>query len=78
MPSGRNVTYLGTYGSWYKVSYGRQTGYVSAQYVKVSTSTTTTTAKTYVTTVNLNLRKSASSTGTILLTIPSGRSVTYL
>jgi len=78
IPSGRNVTYLGTYGSWYKVSYGGQTGYVSAQYVKVSTSTTTTTAKTYVTTVNLNLRKSASSTGTILLTIPSGRSVTYL
>ncbi|WP_156028835.1 N-acetylmuramoyl-L-alanine amidase, partial [Exiguobacterium alkaliphilum] len=51
---------------------------VSARYVKVSASTATTTAKTYVTTVNLNLRKSASSTGTILLTIPSGRSVTYL
>ncbi|MCT4784155.1 MULTISPECIES: N-acetylmuramoyl-L-alanine amidase [Exiguobacterium] len=77
IPSGRNVTYLGTYGSWYKVSYGRQTGYISSQYVKVST-TSTTTAKTYVTTVNLNLRKSASTTGTILLTIPSGRNVTYL
>ncbi len=76
IPSGRNVTYLGTYGAWYKVSYGGQTGYVSSQYLKATTTTTAT--KTYSTTVNLNLRRSASSTGTILLTIPAGRTVTYL
>nr|WP_251129056.1 MULTISPECIES: N-acetylmuramoyl-L-alanine amidase [unclassified Exiguobacterium] len=79
IPSGKTVTYLGTYGSWFKVSYGGKTGYVSSQYVKVSTSSTTTTStKTYTTTVNLNLRQSASTSATVLLTIPSGKRVTYL
>jgi len=80
IPSGKAVTYLGTYGSWYKVSYGGKTGYVSSQYIKVSTTSTTTTSptKTYMTTANLNLRKSASTSATVLVTIPSGKAVTYL
>nr|WP_251128382.1 N-acetylmuramoyl-L-alanine amidase [Exiguobacterium sp. s6] len=80
IPSGKAVTYLGTYGSWYKVSYGGKTGYVSSQYVKVSTTSTTTTSstKTYTTTVNLNLRQSASTSATVLVTIPSGKAVTHL
>ncbi|TCI66843.1 cell wall hydrolase [Exiguobacterium sp. SH0S7] len=78
IPTGKRVTYVSTYGSWYKVTYGGQTGYVSSQYLKASSpSTTTSSTKAYTTTVNLNLRKSASTTGTVLLTIPSGRKVTY-
>ncbi|MBE5777748.1 MAG: hypothetical protein E7331_00255 [Clostridiales bacterium] len=36
LPKGEEVTILGTRGSWYKVNYGRFTGYVMKQYVKVS------------------------------------------
>lgn len=79
IPTGKRVNYVSTHGSWYKVTYGGKTGYVSSQYVKIAnTSTTTNSTKAYTTTVNLNLRKSASTTGTVLLTIPSGRTVTYL
>ncbi|MBR3217326.1 MAG: SH3 domain-containing protein [Exiguobacterium sp.] len=34
IPSGSSVTYISTYGSWYKVSYGGKTGYVASQYVR--------------------------------------------
>ncbi len=80
IPNGKAVTYLGTYGSWYKISYGGRTGYVSSKYVKTSTTPTTTTSstRTYATTVNLNLRRSASTSATVLVTIPRGKAVTYL
>ena len=77
IPAGKQVTYVSTYGSWYRVTYAGQTGYVSSEYLKASSPTTTSSTKTYMTTVNLNLRKSASTTGTVLLTIPVGRTVTY-
>ncbi|WP_214786269.1 N-acetylmuramoyl-L-alanine amidase [Exiguobacterium sp. s183] len=80
IPSGKEVIYLSTYGSWYRVSYNGTIGYVSSQYVKVTSSSTITpdATATYYTTANLNLRKMASTSGTILLTIPSGSAVTYL
>ena len=80
IPSGKKVIYLSTYGSWYRVSYNGTIGYVSSQYVKVTSSSTITpdSTATYYTTANLNLRKMASTSGTILLTIPSGSAVTYL
>ena len=33
IPSGRTVTILGESGSWYKVRYNGQTGYVSSDYI---------------------------------------------
>lgn len=79
IPSGKEITYISTYGSWYKVFYNGSVGYVSSAYVNVTTSSTITpaTTETYKTTVNLNLRTSASTSGSILTTIPSGETVTY-
>ena len=34
IPKGKNVTYKSRNGSWYKVSYGGKTGYVSKNYLK--------------------------------------------
>ncbi|MFJ8264227.1 3D domain-containing protein [Rummeliibacillus sp. NPDC094406] len=34
IPKGKNVTYKGRKGSWYKVSYGGKVGYVSKSYLK--------------------------------------------
>lgn len=80
IPSGKEITYLDTYGSWYKVSYNGTIGYVSSAYVKVSSSTigTASTSSSYSTTENLNLRQNTSTTSAILLTIPSGSTVKYL
>lgn len=36
LPEGEEVTILGTSGDWYKVNYGKYTGYVMKKYVKVS------------------------------------------
>ena len=49
LPKGTTLEIIGTSGSWYKVTYGKYTGYVYKNYVKVtktSSSSTTTTAKT--------------------------------
>lgn len=75
IPSGKTVTYLGTSGSWYKISYNGTVGYVSSQYLKTYKPTT---VKTYTTTSNLNLRKSASTSSSILTTIPNGKEIIYL
>lgn len=34
IPKGKNVTYKGKKGSWYKVTYGGKTGYVSKSYLR--------------------------------------------
>lgn len=34
IPKGKNVSYKGRKGTWYKVSYGGKTGYVSSKYLK--------------------------------------------
>lgn len=41
LPKGEEVTILGTKGSWYKVNYGRFTGYVMKKYVKASSGSST-------------------------------------
>lgn len=47
IPKGKNVTYVGKRGSWYKVKYGSKTGYVSSKYLtKVSSVKKTSTAST--------------------------------
>ncbi|RND01810.1 SH3 domain-containing protein, partial [Lysinibacillus halotolerans] len=102
IPKGKSVNYISKSGSWYKVSYNGKTGWVSSQYVKVTTTNTGTSTKpttpskpstsepskpntsdsavksTYTTTANLNLRSTNSTKGSILLTIPKGKSVNYI
>ncbi|MFL0505308.1 SH3 domain-containing protein, partial [Ureibacillus sp. 179-F W5.1 NHS] len=94
IPKGKSVNYISKSGSWYKVSYNGKTGWVSSEYVKVATTNTGTSTKpttpskpstsetvtksTYTTTANLNLRSTNSTKGSILLTIPKGKSVNYI
>lgn len=80
---GKEVTYLGKSGSWYKVKYGTKTGYVSSTYLKKSS--TVTSPKTpvgsvtvYTTSDALNLRAGASTKYKTLLTIPKGKAVTMV
>lgn len=77
IPKGKTVTLLSEKNAngWYKVSYEGKTGYVSGSYLKETTTTTTTTAKT---TENLNLRSKANTSGSILVTIPKGKTITLL
>ena len=67
---------------WYKVKYNNNTGYVSSSYVNIngnstddSTSKPSTSTEKGVTTANLNLRKSASTSSSIIATIPKGTTV---
>lgn len=77
IPKGKTVTLLSEKDAngWYKVSYEGKTGYVSGSYLKETTSTTKTTAKT---TENLNLRSKANTSGSVLVTIPKGQTITLL
>lgn len=43
IPSGSNINYISSHGSWYKVSYGGKTGYVASQYLKRASTPTTST-----------------------------------
>ena len=78
IPKGKTVTLLSEKNAngYYKVEYSGKTGYVSGSYLK--TITTTTTTKTAKTTDNLNLRSKASTSGSILVTVPKGKTVTLL
>jgi uncharacterized protein YgiM (DUF1202 family) len=92
IPKGKSVTYVSKSGSWFKVKYGGKTGWVSSSYLKATstaakptngTGTPSTVAKpqqevNYQATANLNLRSSSSTKGSILTTIPKGKSVTYI
>lgn len=88
IPKGKSVTYLSKSGSWYKVKYAGKTGFVSSTYIKVTTKKITSPGKpvvkqdvgtkVYTTTNNLNLRSGASTKYKTLLTIPKGKSVSYL
>lgn len=90
IPKGQTLTPIQTSGSWVKVTYNRQTGWVHRDFVKATTMTSpvtptspsapttpaqTTSAKT---TANLNLRVSKSANATIQVTIPKGKAVTVL
>ena len=79
IPKGKNVTYLSKSGSWYKVKYGNKTGFVSSKYLKKATSTSNTqTSVTYQTTASVNLRAGASTKHKVIVTIPKGKTVSYL
>ncbi|WP_214829778.1 SH3 domain-containing protein [Exiguobacterium algae] len=73
IPSGATVTYISTYESWYKVSYGGKTGYVASEFVNV-----TTMSDYYKTTNQVNMRLTAASWSDVVMTIPSGATVKYV
>ncbi|MBR4081936.1 MAG: peptidoglycan-binding protein [Clostridia bacterium] len=52
LDKGDKVTVLSATGDWYKVTYGRYTGYVMKKYLKVSGKVTTATTTTTTTTTN--------------------------
>ena len=65
---------------WYKVKYNNNTGYVSSKYVQLSssndsTNTPSTSSEKGVTTANLNFRKGASTSSSIITTIPKNTSI---
>lgn len=87
IPKGKSVTYISKHGSWVKVKYGSKTGYVSSTYIKATKTSSITppkaptssgSVKQYATTANLNMRTSTSTKGKIMLTIPKGKTVTYI
>lgn len=80
---GKEVTYVGKSGSWYKVKYGSKTGYVSSKYL-TKTKTVSSIAQpkspnasqtVYTTTAALNLRSGASTKYKTLTTIPKGKQI---
>lgn len=84
IPKGKNVTYISTSGSWYKVKYNDKTGYVSSKYIKKTLVTASKpvevppvnfTATNYQTTASLNMRETASASGKLIMTIPKGEVV---
>jgi len=77
IPKGKTVSSNYRTGTWYKVSYGGKTGYVLGSYLKKAPTVSGTSFSTtkYVTTDNLNVRSAASTSGTLLLTIPKGKTV---
>ena len=67
---------------WYKVEYNGATGYVSSEYVTINGSSTdnttskpSTSTQKGVTTANLNFRKSASTSSSIIGTIPKNTTI---
>lgn len=86
IPKGKTLTPLQSNGSWTKVSYGGQTGWVHNDYLQQASTSSSTDKPTTVTpstttaqtTVNLNLRSSKSTKTTVLMTIPKGKTVTVL
>lgn len=86
IPKGKQVQYISTQGSWYKVKYGKHTGYVSKSYIKVQKASdfkppatpNASSTKRYATTSNLNLRSTNSTKGKIVTVIPKGKVVSYI
>lgn len=85
IPQGDEVKVLGAKGNFYQVEYDGKTGYVFKKYVQegsgasLGTSagfTSTGYPYTTVTTGNVNLRRTASTSGKKLTTIPKGATVT--
>ncbi len=61
-------------GDWYKVTYNKQTGFVSGAYLKKVTASSTA----YTTTERLNFRSAPTTSGALLMTIPSNQVVQSL
>ena len=80
IPKGTNVEILDkSNNDWYKVSYNGQTGYASSKYITLDNNAPVappaTSAEKGVTTANLNMRTSASTSASVITTIPKGTSV---
>lgn len=58
-------------GDWYKVTYNKQIGFVSGAYLKKATASSTA----YTTTERLNFRSAPTTSGALLMTIPSNQVV---
>ena len=82
IPKNTSIQVISKFNSgWYKVEYKGNTGYVSSKYINLdgdntndSTNNKPSTQK-GVTTANLNLRKSASTSSSILATIPKNTTI---
>ncbi len=74
LAKGTEVTITEEKDGWYKVTAGSLTGWVSGEYVELTTPSTNETA---TTTANLRLRKTAPS-GSVLATMPKGAKVEVL
>ena len=74
LAKGTAVTVLETKDGWYKVTAGSLTGWVSGEYVELTTPSTTETAKT---TANLKLRQTPK-TGAVITTMKKGSKVEVL
>ena len=74
LAKGTAVTITEEKDGWYKVTAGTLTGWVSGEYVELTTPSTTETA---TTTANLKLRKTAK-TGSVITTMPKGSKVEVL
>ncbi|WP_419725680.1 SH3 domain-containing protein [Terrisporobacter petrolearius] len=77
IPKNTTVEVVGKSTSgWYKIKYKGNTGYVSKDYVKLNGSNSNTSSSNKgVTSANLNLRKSASTSSSIITTIPKNTTV---
>ena len=81
IPKGASVkVYREVSGGWYYVAYGSRKGYVKAGYFASDSGTSSSSGSSGKTTANVRLRssRSTSSSGNIILVIPSGRTVTIL
>lgn len=59
-------------GNWYQVTYNKKTGFVSGSYLK---KVTTSSSTAYTTTERLNLRSAPTTSGALLMTIPTNQVV---
>ncbi|WP_434798496.1 SH3 domain-containing protein [Terrisporobacter vanillatitrophus] len=74
---GKTVTYLGSNGSWRKITYNSKTGYVHKDYISEGTSTST--SEKYVNTpAGLNVRKGPSTSYAKIATLTNGTKVNVI
>lgn len=74
LPRGTVVTVLSASGSWYQISVGGQTGYVTSEYLTVEGAASTRTGT--VTAASLNVRRGAGTGYAVIIVIPRGTAVT--
>lgn len=83
IPEGHEVRLVSKHGDWYRVTYGRKTGYVASQYLKSQsggdainkTSTSIVTSTIFTTNRKVNLHSSTSYSSSIVRMIEQGKEV---
>jgi len=78
LPAGTAVVVEEQAGGWYKVVYNGTTGYISADYLKVTQNQSGSFGTGTVNASSLNMRSGASLSAGVITTIPSGASVTVI